>query len=130
MLSKITLGARLLLGLIFTLFGINGFFQFLPMPPLSPEAGIFLGSLVGTGYMLTFLKASEMFCGLLLLTNTYVPLALLILAPITLNILAFHLFLDPPNVGIGIIVVSLNIFLGWSYRRYFREALTAKAHPN
>ena len=96
MKHKITLGARLSLGFIFTLMGVNGFLNFLPMPPMTAEAGAFMGALMGTGYFFPFLKIIEISAGLMLLSGRMVPLALVLLSPIILNILAFHIFLEFP----------------------------------
>lgn len=94
-MEKIYLGARLLLGLIFTLFGLNGFIGFLPTPEVSQEAGAFLMALGATGYMFPVIKAVEVLTGLMFLSNKFVSLGLLLSAPIVLNIALFHYILDP-----------------------------------
>ena len=101
--------ARLLLGLIFTLMGLNGFFQFLPMPPMNAEAGSFMGALAQTGYFFPLLKITEIVCGVLLLAGRYVSLALVVLAPVVLNIIVFHLFLAPEGLVMGGAVFVLEI---------------------
>jgi uncharacterized membrane protein YphA (DoxX/SURF4 family) len=72
--------ARLLLGGIFFVFGLNGFLGFLPQPPLSDAGGAFLGALAATGYMFPLIKGTEVVAGLLLLGNRFVPLAITLLA--------------------------------------------------
>ncbi len=126
---KLTTIARIGLGLVFTVFGANGFVQFLPQPPMTSEAGAFLGALFATGYMFPLIKAIELGAGLLLLSNRYVPLALLLLAPIIVNIAAFHAFLAPAGLLLPVLVVGLEIYLAWIYRASFAPALQARVAP-
>lgn len=123
------LGARLLLGLIFTVFGINLWLQFLPQPELNEAAGAFFGA-IATTYLLTFIKVTEVLGGVLLLSGRLVPLALTILAPIVLNILFFHVFLDPAGMPVAIFVTALEAFLAWSYRDSFKGVLNVNAQPS
>jgi len=114
-MHKITITARILLGLIFTVFGLNGFLQFMPMPPMPDAAGAFLGAMAQTGYLFPLLKSLEVLTGLALLANRFVPLALVILAPIAANILAFHTFLTPPN-PVAYLIVLAGGWLAWAHR--------------
>jgi len=128
-MSKVVLVARILLGLVFFVFGLNGFLHFLP-PPDVPEAGQeLMGALGDTGYFFPLLKATETVSGALLLAGVLVPLALVLLAPIVVNIVAFHLFLAPGGMPIAILVLVLEVFLAWGYRGSFRSVLTVKAQP-
>ena len=86
--------ARYLLGLTFIVFGLNGFLNFIPMEAPTGEAAAFLGALAATGYMLPMIMLTQIAAGLMLVTNRYTMLALLLLAPIVVNIVAFHLFLN------------------------------------
>src|SRR4029077_10037348 len=86
--------SRFLLGLVFLVFGLNGFLHFIPMPPPSGVAGQFLGSMFVTKY-LVFAFAIQLICGVLLLVNRYVPIALTILGPIIVNILLCHSLMNP-----------------------------------
>src|SRR5882762_6738719 len=105
--SKLPVAARLALGLIFFVFGLNGFLHFLPQPPAPPAAAAFGGALYATGYFIPLLKATEVLAGALLLAGVFVPLALTLLAPIIVNIAAFHLFLAPGNYAIvGVVLAS------------------------
>ncbi|MCC6275366.1 MAG: DoxX family membrane protein [Leptospiraceae bacterium] len=126
-MKKIILAVRILLGLIFTVFGLNGFFNFLPMPAPAPEAGAFFMALMATKYFLPVLKVTETVCGLLLLSDFFVPLALTILAPITINIFLFHTFLDRGGLIMAVAVVAMNAFLAYGYRNSYTGVLTAKA---
>ncbi|GIX42053.1 MAG: hypothetical protein KatS3mg129_1786 [Leptospiraceae bacterium] len=119
--------ARILLGLIFFVFGLNGFFHFLPQPQMGDEAAKFMMGLAGSGYFFPFLKICETLSGALLLAGVYVPLALLILSPIVVNIFLFHLFLDHAGLPIAILLVVLMIFLGYAYREYYKSIFTHKA---
>jgi uncharacterized membrane protein YphA (DoxX/SURF4 family) len=123
--SKLPTAARLLVGGVFTLFGFNGFFHFLPMPPSPLAAGEFLGSLVATGYMIPLIKGTEVIAGLLLLSGRFVPLALTVLAPLLVNIAAFHLFLAPAGLATPVVLVAATLYLAWSYRDAFRPMLQA-----
>jgi uncharacterized membrane protein YphA (DoxX/SURF4 family) len=122
-----TLVARILLGLLFLISGLNGFFHFLPQPQMGEEAGKFMMGLLGSGYFFPFLKICETLSGILLLSGIYVPLALLILSPIVVNIFLFHLFLDHAGLPIAIVLVLLLGFLGYAYREYFKSIFTVKA---
>lgn len=124
--SKAPTAARLLFGTIFFVFGLNGFLQFLPQPAAPEAAGAFLGALAATGYMFPLIKITEILAGLMLLTNRFVPLALIALAPIVVNIVAYHAALDP-NMGMAIAMVVVHVYLGWSYRSSFRGVLAARA---
>ena len=121
-------GARTLLGLLFTVFGLNGFLGFLPPPDIPPAGGAFFGALAATGYMLPLIKGTEVLAGLALLAGRAVPLALTVLAPITVNILLFHVFLAP-GLGVPLLVLGLQLFLAWSYRSSFRGVLNVSARP-
>lgn len=128
-MDKLPLIARILLGLMFFVFGLNGFFNFMPPPDLPEAAGTFLGCLAATGYFLVVLKVVETLCGLLLLIGRFVPLALTVLAPVVLNIVLFHLFLAPGGILFGLIALILGIYLAWAYRSSFSGVLAANATP-
>jgi hypothetical protein len=98
--------ARFLLGLIFLLFGLNGFFHFLPMPPTTGVAGQFLGALFVSQYLVVIF-ALQLIGAVLLLINRYVPLALTILAPIIFNIFFFHCLMAPSGLPLALVVTVL-----------------------
>lgn len=128
-MQKAVQGVRILQGLIFTVFGLNGFLDFLP-PPEAPEAGTaFLGALAATGYMFPVIKLVEIIGGVMLLAGRFVPLGLTLLAPIIVNIFLFHLFLDPANMVIAVVVLIFEIFLAWAYRGSFSGVLAVNARP-
>lgn len=113
---------RSLLGLIYLFFGLNFFLHYLPTPPTQPgAAGSFLGGLFQAGYFFPMVKGLEVLLGGFLLLNFLTPLSLVILAPISLNILLFHAFLAPANISIAVIIVALHVFLFWAYRKNYRS---------
>lgn len=121
--------ARVLLGLIFTVIGLNGFLHFLPMPPLTGPAAAFMGGLASAGYFFPLLKGTEVVAGLLLLSGRFVPLALVVLAPVIVNIAAFHVFMTPGDLGMAALLVFLLAFLAWTYRGSYRGVLDPRARP-
>ncbi|MDA1353404.1 MAG: DoxX family membrane protein [bacterium] len=125
--EKVVLVMRLLLGLIFLVFGLNGFFSFLQMPPMPEEAMSFLGGLMGAGYFFPVLKVTEIICGALLLAGIYVPLALVVLAPVILNIVLFHLFLAPGGMLLPVVILILELGLAYHYRSAWDGVLQKKA---
>jgi uncharacterized membrane protein YphA (DoxX/SURF4 family) len=128
-MSKLPLVARILLGLVFFVFGLNGFFHFIPQPPPSGPAGEFGTALAATGYMFPLLKATETVVGALLLSGRFVPLALTVLAPVMVNILAFHLALEHSGMGMVAVLLLLHVYLAYAYRAAFAPLLRAGAAP-
>lgn len=125
-MNKLTLAARLLLGLLFLVFGLNGFLQFLPTPDVNAQAGAFLGALAQTGYTFPIIKGIEVVAGVALLAGFFVPLALILLAPIVVNIALFHIVLAENGYPMVIGILGLMFFLAWSYRASFAGVLRAK----
>lgn len=117
--SQFTKIIRILLGIILLLFGANKIYQFIPLPQPSTEASNFMESLINTGYMLTLIAVAEILIGLLLITKIWVPFALLVLVPLSLNILLFHLFLDVPGIWAALLVVILNAVLLYKNRKRY-----------
>jgi uncharacterized membrane protein YphA (DoxX/SURF4 family) len=106
--SRFTLLIRLLLGLVLIVFGSNKLLHFIPLPPPSGSAAEFMNSLNATGYIFPVLGLLEIFIGALLLMRKWVAFALVLLAPISINILLFHLFIDIPGLGLALVVTLLN----------------------
>jgi hypothetical protein len=118
-----------LLGLLFFVFGLNGFFEFIPRPstPPPPGAMTFVGALLSSGYMFPLIKGTEVVAGVALLSNRFVPLALTVLAPIVLNILLFHTILAPSGAVMAFAILGLELYLAWVHRERFAPMLVARA---
>lgn len=127
--SKAPVAARVLLGLPLVVFGLNGFFQFLPMPPMEGDAATFMGGLAAGGYFFPLLKATEIAAGLALLSGRFVPLALTVLAPIILNIVAFHALVVGGGVALPLVMLALGLYLAWAYRSSFASVLEPRSQP-
>jgi uncharacterized membrane protein YphA (DoxX/SURF4 family) len=110
---------RVFLGLGLIIFGLNKFFGFMPMPELPEDASSFMSSLQATGYVLPVVGFLEIVIGLLLLVNKAVAFALLLLAPISINILLFHLYLNFHGIIPATVVASLNGILIYKHWRQY-----------
>ncbi|MNH96779.1 hypothetical protein D3C73_494590 [compost metagenome] len=123
-MQKVYHSLRIFVGVVYAIAGINGFFLLLgwePFLPKSPEAV----SLLGTGYLLAMEKSAELLGGILLLSGRYVPLGLVFLFPLTLNIVAFHLFVDQ-NLLIPVLAMGVaHLYLIYVKRNNY-TALLAK----
>jgi hypothetical protein len=120
------------LGLIFLALNIAGILQLIPPPPDYPPAAMaFSGAMMSTGYLFWAVVIVEVLGGLALVLNLWTPLALVLLAPVTVNILLFHIFLTPRILFTtalpGVLVFVLNFVLLWMYRGYYHGMLTRKA---
>ena len=116
--------SRVLLGLLFLVFGLNGFLHFIPMPPPTGLAGPYMGALFISHYLVVVFLL-QVVGGALLLANRYVPLALLLLGPVLVNILLFHLLIMHGGVAMGLVATLLEVFLIWAYRLSFRGLFDA-----
>jgi putative oxidoreductase len=121
----IGLVARYLLGLIFVVFGANGFLHFIPMPPPPGVAGQFLGALF-VSHVLVVIFLLEFIGGILLLVGRYVPLALVLLGPVIVNIVLFHAFMAPSGLPLATVVVILWLLTAWSVRSAFEGIFKQK----
>ncbi len=116
-----TIIARVLLGLMFVVFGSNIFLHFIPMPPLPATlAGDFSKALMQSHYIYV-VGLLQVIGGLLLLIGRYVPLGLTLLGPVIVNILLFHIFLEPSGLPMAILVAVLALFLLWRHRTHFAD---------
>jgi len=114
MRKKLPLIARILLGLIFFLSGLVGLLNVFPPPPDLPEKlATFTAGMMAAGYFFPLVKATETVCGLLLLIGIYVPLALVILAPVVINIFLVHAFLAPSGLVLAVVIGALEIYLAF-----------------
>jgi putative oxidoreductase len=119
--------ARYLLGLIFLVFGLNGFLHFIPMPP--PKGALaaqFGGAIFASRYWVVVFGV-QVLGGVLLLVNRYVVLALVLLGPVIVNIFFFHALMAPEGLPLAIVVVVLWVILAVRYKQYLAGIFTQQA---
>ncbi len=117
--------ARIFLGAVFFVFGLNGFFVFIQPPPMSGEAASFMGILISSG-MLYAVKAVEVAGGLLMLLNRYPLLAITLLTPVAVTIFLFHLFLDPQLLPMAILIIAALGIIIYAYWEHLQVVLKDK----
>lgn len=114
---------RILLGIILVIFPVNALFIKAFKPKMPEKAQMVMNAFNETGYLLTFIQGTELIIGIVLLSGYFTPLALMILLPISINILLFHVFLAPPVVGPGLFIFLMNVFLVYAYRSEYINLL-------
>ena len=119
--------ARYLSGVIFLVFGLNGFLSFIPLPPPEGVAGQFMGALYATHY-LWVIFAFQVISAVLLLVNRYVPLAVALLAPVVVNILAFHVLMAPSGLPLALFVAVLWALIFIGVRPAFAGLFQPRSH--
>ena len=130
-MSKIFVLVRILLGLVFLIFGSNGLMMFLtgsgfiPMPPPSESMQAVMSGFMATGYLMILVKSIQVFSALLLLTGFFVNLALTLLGPIIVNILMIHIFVEPDGLPMAILICILWGLLLFSRWRDFKVLIKA-----
>ncbi len=124
-MKALILISRVLLGLVFLVFGLNGFLNFIPQPPPTGLAGQFIGSMYVSHY-LAAVFALQIVAGALLLANRFVPAALTILAPLLVNIALFHATMAPAGYAPAAIAIALWTVLFVRERAAFRSLFAAK----
>ena len=117
-----TIIARVLLGLVFTVFGSNAFLHFIKMPPMSGPSGDFITAMYTTHYLYV-VAGCQALGGLILLIGRYVPLGLMLLGPVIVNILCFHIFMNHQGWQVASVVAVLALFLLWRHRANFAGLL-------
>ena len=121
--------SRILLGLIFVFFGVNGYLNFLHAPMPTGQAGQYLGVMFGSFYMY-FVSLVQLVGGVLLLSGQFIPLALVLLGPVLVNILLFHISFLPSGLPPGILSTVLWFIIFFGYRRAFAGIFAQKAPVN
>ena len=119
-MNKASTAARIIFGLLWVVFGVNFFLHFIPQPPPPEEGMKFLSGLMANPLFFPLMKVIEIAAGVMLLANIAVPLVLVVLAPITVNILLYHTVLDPAGAGVAIVMTLIHVFLGYAYFNSFR----------
>ena len=122
----LTLVARILLGLIFVVFGLNGFLNFIKGPMPSGLAGQFIGALVASHYFWV-VAALQVAGGALLLVGRFVPLGLVLLGPVIVNIILYHVFMNLSGIVLPIVVVVLWFIVFYAHRQYFSGIFAQRA---
>ena len=118
--------ARSLLGLLFLVFGLNGFLHFIPMPPPTGLAGQYMGALFVSHYLVAVFLL-QVAGGFLLLVNRFVPIGLVLLGPVIVNILLFHSLMAPEGLPLALVALVLCLVTFLSVRRAFAGVFAAKA---
>lgn len=122
----VTIIARILLGLMFLVFGLNPFLKFLPMPQLEGAWGQFLGALFVSHYV-WLIGATQVVSGVLFLIGRYVPLAIALSGPVIVNIIAYHVTMQRIGAQLAVLATICWVFLFWRYRHSFAPLWVAKA---
>lgn len=107
---------RTLMGLMFAFASIMVLFHLMKEPEMTGNAKTFMIGMAASGYLLTTLKLFELVCAIAFLTGKFVPLATVVIFPIILNILLYHIFLDPSGLPVAILLMAGNLFLAWYHR--------------
>jgi hypothetical protein len=129
--SKVVLSSRILLGIIFLVFGSNGLMMiitgagFISMPPPSPEMATIMGGFFGAKYLMPMVKLLQVLAAIMLLSGKYINMAITFLTPIIVNILGIHLFVDRSGAPMAIFIAVLLIILIKSRWQYFKGILVA-----
>ena len=118
--SMFTKIVRIFLGVVLVIFGANKFLHFIPLEAPSGSAGDFMNSLGATGYIFPVVGILEVIIGLLLLSKKWIAFALILLAPISINILLFHLFLDIPGLSVALLIVVFNAILIFKHWQQYK----------
>ena len=113
--------SRYLLGLLFTVFGLNGFLHFIHQPPPANPVAIQFVVAAATSHFMAVVFLVQIIGGVLLLAGRFVPLSLAILAPVLVNILNYHITMDPGSIGIGLFATILWVIVFLRYRSSFAQ---------
>ena len=123
-----TIILRILLGLIYLVFGLDYFFHFIPYQPNHTGAAADLkNGLMNTGYIYPMMKSIQIVGGISLIINRYAPFFAVVLFPISLNVFLFHTILVPSGWFMGVLLLGPNLFLGYAYRKYYKGMFVRKA---
>lgn len=117
---------RVLFGLLYAFSAIVVLFDLVKAPPPTGAVKTFMEGVAATNYLLPFIKITELVCGLLLLSGRFVPLATVMIFPVTLNIFLFHIFVAPEGIITGVVVLAMNLFLAYACRKNYAGLLAPK----
>jgi putative oxidoreductase len=122
--------ARVLLGLMFVVFGLNGFLHFIPTPPMPPSDMTTFATLLMKSHYIWLVSGVQVIGGALVLIGRFVPLGLTLLGPVIVNILMTHIAFQPAGLPPGAVAAVLWLILFYAYREYFAGIFTADAKPS
>jgi len=112
---------RWLVGILLVVFGANKFFNFMPSPPLEGDLATFFTGLIASKYMMPLVGLVEILVGLLFILKKWVPFALVLLAPVSVNMVLTHVFMDPMNIAPAAFVFLINVVLIYVYWNKFKQ---------
>jgi uncharacterized membrane protein YphA (DoxX/SURF4 family) len=121
-----TIIIRVLMGLMFAFASIAFFFKLMKEPEATGSVKIFTDGIAASIYLMPTVKVFELICAIAFLSGRFVPLATVVIFPITLNILLFHAFLQPSGLPIAVLLILGDLFLAYYYRHKYKPMLTAK----
>jgi putative oxidoreductase len=124
-----TIIVRILLGALYTFSAIMVLFHLMKEPEMTGNAKTFMDGIMATGYFMTLLKITELLCGIALILGLFAPLATVIIFPVSLNILLYHVCIGPEGasgIPVAIFVVAANLFLAYAYREKYKPMLSMK----
>lgn len=116
---------RVLMGLMFAFASIVVLFKLVPQPEQTGNVKIFMDGMTASVYMMTTIKVIELICAVAFLFGKFVPLATVVIFPITVNILLFHVFVEPEGLLVAILLMIGNLFLAWHYRNKYKPLFKA-----
>jgi hypothetical protein len=123
----VVLIVRILLGLGFLIFGLNGFLHFIPTPPMPESPAKQFADVLQTTHYVLFVSAIQVISAILFLVNRYVPLALVLIGPVLVNILIFHVVMAPSSILPGIVFTIFWFIVFYYHRAAFAGIFQAKA---
>lgn len=130
-MKNATLIIRVILGIIYLVFGLDYFLHFIPYQPMhTGKAAALKDGLMGTGYIYPMMKSIQIIGGISLLANRYAPFFAVVLFPISLNVMLFHTILVPSGWLMGVFLLVPNLFLGYAYRQYYKGLFIKKPVTN
>lgn len=120
------IAVRIILGLLFLVSVIGFVFNLMPQPKLEQNAMLFITGMMASGYLLPLVKGIEFVCAVAFLTGRFMPLATVVIFPITVNIVLFHSVLAPESLVVPVVLLLGNLFLAYAYREKFTAVLGAR----
>ncbi len=118
---------RVLLGALFIFGSVAYFFKLIPQPELSGEMKAFQDGLDAAGYLMPLVKALELICGIAFISGRFVPLAVVVVFPISVNILLVHVFLAPEGLPVALFVIAANVLLAYQHKTHYKALVSSRS---